>query len=135
MENNKDLTILRDLAKQYMEISNKDIQEERRRLWRDHNSLKKTRPLVQVGFPPEEIPECQPKCEDPFCRQYEQYFLHRLYRIKLVMTPSLSHGSQSGHHSYMADGVWVQDGSDPKNIVEPQGLTTRSRILRTLQNS
>ena len=112
MENNKDLSILRDLARKYMEIANSDIQDERRRLWRDHNSLKKTRPLVQVGFPPEEIPECQPKCEDPFCRQYEQYFLHRLYQDKIgddtIFEPWITIRASFLHGGWGMGARWIR---------------------------
>ena len=112
MENNKDLSILRDLARKYMEIANNDIQDERRRLWRDHNSLKKTRPLVQVGFPPEEIPECQPKCENPFCRQYEQYFLHRLYQDKIgddtIFEPWITIRASFLHGGWGMGARWIR---------------------------
>ena len=43
-----DNEILRDLAMQYVEVCNDPVQEERRDLWRAHNSLKPTRPLIYV---------------------------------------------------------------------------------------
>jgi len=48
--NKKDRQILRELAKQYMEICNYPIQDERRKLWTEKNSLKETRPLIFVRF-------------------------------------------------------------------------------------
>ncbi|MDY7009579.1 MAG: hypothetical protein SVV80_02355 [Planctomycetota bacterium] len=48
MPNDKDIVILRDLAKQVADIAAKDIQDERRDLWRRHNSLRKTRPLIYI---------------------------------------------------------------------------------------
>lgn len=42
----KDRTILRDLAKKYRDVCDSDRNKEARQLWRDHNSLVKTRPPV-----------------------------------------------------------------------------------------
>ena len=41
-----DLEVIRDLAKQVLEISHDPVNEERRELWYEHNSLQPTRPLV-----------------------------------------------------------------------------------------
>lgn len=38
-----DKQIIRDLAKTYLELCMSDEEDEKRKLWRDHNSLKKTR--------------------------------------------------------------------------------------------
>ena len=75
MTDSRDVQVLRDLAKQYMEIASKPIQDERRDLWRKHNSLERTRPLVLLMpfacWP--EFPESQQLvCEDPFLRGHEQ---------------------------------------------------------------
>ena len=75
MSGSKDLQILRDLAKQYMEIANKPIQDERRDLWRRHNSLERTRPLVLVlpaGQAWAEIREVDGQCEDASYRNHER---------------------------------------------------------------
>ena len=112
MENNKDLNIVRNLAEKYMKICDKDIQEERRNLWRDHNSLIKTRPLVLVGFPPGEIPECQPQCQDPFFRQYEQQFLNRLYQDKIgddhIFEPWLTIRAAFSHGGWGTGVKWIR---------------------------
>ena len=42
----EDIQILRNLAEQVAEIAKKPIQEERRKLWSNNNSLIKTRPLI-----------------------------------------------------------------------------------------
>ena len=75
MNNGKDVTILRDLAKQYVAIANKDIQDERRYLWRKHNSLVRTRPLVYVrAFACwNEFPESKLQCEDRVFQQHERF--------------------------------------------------------------
>lgn len=76
----KDHDIIRDLAKKYLEISKEDVQDERRRLWRQHNSLKPTRPLIYTRtFGWWEMPESKCKCEDQFLRQYEGWLRYKLY--------------------------------------------------------
>lgn len=77
MTTTKDINIIRDLAKQAAEISQKDIQNEKRDLWRQHNSLKKTRPLVLVSvgrydcYATEILPPDKLQCQDPFFRNHE----------------------------------------------------------------
>lgn len=80
MMNDHDKTVLRDLAKQYAEVCALPIQDERRALWRQHNSLKKTRPLIYVrAFAWREMPQSECLCNDPFARQYEEYFRQQLF--------------------------------------------------------
>jgi hypothetical protein len=73
MSNKHDVTVLRELAKKYKEIAHKDIQEERRELWRKHNSFVHTRPLVYVreflSIP--ELIEPQLECEKEEYRELE----------------------------------------------------------------
>ncbi|MDK1032791.1 MAG: hypothetical protein QGD94_12340, partial [Planctomycetia bacterium] len=75
-----DREILRDLAKKYIEVCQKDVQRKRRDLWRRHNSLKPTRPLVFAGHSAvREIPHLEPQGEDPFYRGYEGHFRRLLF--------------------------------------------------------
>ncbi len=77
----KDIDILRDLAERYLDICHKDVQQERRDLWRKHNSLQWTRPLIYVrAFAWQEMPESQCQCDDPFYRHYENFFRQSLFR-------------------------------------------------------
>ena len=77
---NKDTTILRELAKQYRDVCADPIQEERRVLWRKHNSLEKTRPLIYVrAFAWNEMPQSKCQCEDPFYREYENTLRYKLF--------------------------------------------------------
>ena len=107
----KDIVILRDLVKKYMDICMNGIQE-KRKLWRDHNSLIKTRPLILVGFPPNEIPECQTSCEDPFFRQYEQHFLNSLYHYKIgddsIFEPWLTIRAFFSHGGWGMGARWIR---------------------------
>lgn len=76
----RDRDILRDLARQYLEIASDPDQERRRSLWRRHHSLKKTRPLIYVrAFAWAEMPESRGQCEDPFARYYEDFFRRHLF--------------------------------------------------------
>lgn len=78
--NVRDKMILRDLAKKYKEICSQPIQNERRALWRRHNSLKKTRPLIYVrAFAWKEMPQAQCLCKEPFARGYEDFFRRHLF--------------------------------------------------------
>lgn len=74
-----DIQIIRELAKEFMEIAGKPVQNERRDLWRNHNSFRRTRPLIYIrAFAFDEIFDKRKlKCQDPFFRDYE-YFFHMM---------------------------------------------------------
>lgn len=78
----KDIEILRDLAKRVKEISEIPENTEKIGLWKDHNSLKKTRPLV-LCFPEnayeEIIPYSSLETKDPFIREYEWYLRSQIF--------------------------------------------------------
>ena len=81
MDKSRDVLILRDLAKRYVEVCSKPVQEERRDLWRKHNSLIRTRPPIYVrAYAWSEVPESKLECEDPFYRGHEGFFRRMLYR-------------------------------------------------------
>jgi len=71
-----DIQILRDLAARYTELCASDDQREKRDLWRDHNSLLPTRPLIYVrAIPYDDEPALQRQdCVDPFYQHYESWF-------------------------------------------------------------
>lgn len=75
-----DTTILRELAVRYMDVCKKDVQQERRTLWRRHNSLERTRPLIYVrAFAFNELPQSKCFCTDPFFLEFEYQFRHNLF--------------------------------------------------------
>lgn len=82
MINQADCQILRDLAKRVAEIAALPVQEERRALWRQHNALKRVRPLILI-FPEgswrELLPESVLRCEDKSARRMEWDLRHRIY--------------------------------------------------------
>ena len=80
MTTTHDKSILRDLAKQYLAVCNDPAQDERRDLWRRHNRLKETRPLIYVrAFAWGELPESKCSCEDPFLRGLEDFLRRQLF--------------------------------------------------------
>ncbi|MFP4176602.1 MAG: hypothetical protein ACLFT2_05190, partial [Candidatus Brocadiia bacterium] len=87
MNQKNDAQILRDLVKQYQEVCERPEQDKLRRLWRKHNSLEKTRPLLivrgGVAFN-KEIPQVyELECEDPFFRRQEKQLRGALYKSTL----------------------------------------------------
>ncbi|HBN85136.1 MAG TPA: hypothetical protein DDZ89_14980, partial [Clostridiales bacterium] len=72
----KDIKILKELAKEYAEISQKDVQNERRRLWAAHNAFHEVRPPIYIRHAAwlTEVVGDKLQCEDGFYRRYE-YFL------------------------------------------------------------
>jgi len=75
-----DIQIIRELAKEYAEICAMPVQDQRRRLWRAHNSLKSTRPLIYVrAFAWQEMPESKCLCENPLLRMIENRLRHDLF--------------------------------------------------------
>lgn len=76
----KDRQILRDLATQYSDICADPIQEERRGLWRQHNSLVMTRTLIYVrAFAWQEMPQSRCSCDDVRLRPYEDFLRNRMF--------------------------------------------------------
>lgn len=76
----KDKEIIRELAKQYIEICNNPVQDERRKLWRQHNTLKRTRPLIYTrAFAFEEMSQAICECENPEFRVIENFFRYNIF--------------------------------------------------------
>lgn len=76
----KDRNILRDLAKKYLDICNTQEQQERRKLWKAHNSFKNNRPLIYIRATAwHEMPQAVCQCEDHFARSYENFFRYHLF--------------------------------------------------------
>ena len=103
-----DRQILRDLAKQYAAVAAKEVQTQRRDLWRQHNSFKRTRPPIYIrAFAWGEMPQSQCVCEDPFYRQHESFFRQMLFRDTFnddyIIEPWVTVGATCVTHP---DGVW-----------------------------
>jgi hypothetical protein len=83
--NGHDIAILRELAKRYADIAAKPIQEERRDLWRRHNSLERTRPLIYVRWLAawHEAPQSKLACQDPFYQGHERFLRQMIFQDTL----------------------------------------------------
>ena len=119
MADRKDTAILRELAKKVAEISEQSIQEKRRDLWRKHNSLVRTRPLIYVrAFAWHEIfPDSLLECEDGFYRPYERYLREMIYRDTLgddyIVEPWVT---VKAVYRYPAQGLNYRWGPEIKTI-------------------
>ena len=81
---NNDLTILRDLAKQYAEVAADPVMNERRELWRDLHDFKAPRPPIHVRqYAFSELPQAECHCEDPFHRELEFMLRDLLYAASI----------------------------------------------------
>jgi len=77
-------TYIRDLARRYVDICRRPEQAQRRQLWRRHNSLRQTRPPIYIrAFAWHEMPDSQPRCQDPLWRQMEDFFRRHLFWDRL----------------------------------------------------
>ena len=93
----RDVTVFRELAKQYREVTERPIQQERRQLWADHLSLKPTRSPVLIRFGlwnawcRHMFADSAMACRDAFWRQHERELRLILFRSTLgddyVMEP------------------------------------------------
>ena len=106
----RERSLLRDLAKQYLQVCARPEQAERRRLWRQHNSLKATLPLIYVrAFAWQEMPAARLECEDPFLRHFENFFRYQLFWDSLgddaIFEPWVTL-----HASYRCSGWGLQVG-------------------------
>lgn len=78
----EDKRILKELGKQVAEIAGRPIMEEKKKLWINHNNLKKTRPVIlcdpENGWN-ELIPEDQIRCTNSIARHWEDHLRKQIY--------------------------------------------------------
>jgi len=143
-----DIDVLRRLAERYMEIATAPVQDERRRLWADHNSLRPTRVLVLATYGMwnvwcrEVFGDGAMQCADPFYREYERTLRMRLFQHGVgddfILEPWLTVWAARGAgwddlwglpFQYIGSGVeggaWkfnpsLRDWSDARKLVAPR---------------
>lgn len=110
MTANSDIAVLRQLASRVAEISCKKVQDERRQLWRLHNSLMQTRPPVLVRWLVgllEIIPDDRLECRDPFYRSYERALQAQIFQDWIgddtIVEPWIT---MQAHRITPPEGVW-----------------------------
>lgn len=137
-----DREILRDLAKRFRDICQRDVMNQRRSLWRDHNSFVRTRPPIYTrAFAWHEMPESRCRCHDALAREHENRFRHALFWDSLdddsIFKPWVS---VEAVHVVPTEGVWglrtawigeedyrtaksidppIKDYADAEKMVEP----------------
>lgn len=154
----QDAQVLRDLIQRYLEICAEPIQAERRDLWRRHNSLKPTRPLVLAMFGDSwsEVPDNIVRCTDPLFQTQEMLLRRALFQATLgddwifepwidewacyELPPEGRWGLPIRHHaSDAAGGAWkfdpaLRDLDDFQKMVRPHhGIDearTAAKMLR-----
>jgi len=157
MANDNDIKILRDLAKQYAEIASKPIQDERRDLWRKHNSLVRTRPPVLAlwwcGW--HTVPQSKLHCEDRFFQGHEKYLRQRVFqdtigddyviepwipmRARVVMPPGGAWGMRTSHTAKTdPEGTWgfdpcIKTLEDADQLAEPKHVVDEEATALNLE--
>ena len=107
--NGHDVQVLRELAMQYAGIAAKPIQDERRDLWRRHNSLQRTRPLVYMRWLAawHEAPESKLECEDRFYQGHERFLRQMIFQDTIgddyIIEPWIT---QRASVATPPDGLW-----------------------------
>jgi hypothetical protein len=106
VQDTHDVQVVRELARQYAEIAALPVQEERRRLWAAHFSLKPTRPLILATYGMwnvwcrEVFGDGRMLCRDPFYREYERTLRMRLFQHEVgddsIAEPWLTVGATRG---------------------------------------
>lgn len=152
-----DVRLVRDLAKQVADLAADPVQDERRELWRAHNSFERTRPLIICGWEAAwpEHPDAANRCEDPFLQAYETIFKRAIFRESLgddtilepwvVLRATLINPPNGiwgvGHtykHSGVAGGSWKHEPalkqlSDLERMIEPRHDVDKAATAASLE--
>jgi len=114
------ISIVRNLAKRVYEISQEPQNIEKIKLWKDHNALIKTRPLI-LCIPENAYDEILPgstlKTTDPFLREYEWYLRSLIYHWEelgddYVISPRLKVPAVFNISSWGIEESWHRTGSE-----------------------
>lgn len=128
--NQKDINVLRELAKQVQEITTSQHQETNRKNWRNHNSFVKTKPLIYMrAYAYNEVfDQKNLKCKDPFFRAYElqmqRTIFHDTLKDDFVLEPWLTVPALFKKNNW---GVYVALGEKP----EHGGAAAYSPVIHT----
>jgi len=126
MFNNKDYSILRELAKQVAEIAALPVQQETINLWKALNGLKPIRPMVMIDqIPWHEMDvngELALQTEDGFCRHFEVHLRRTLYlwkhmRADMVVMPYVNVYKSISNTGFGVGVVEQTAVTDPRNSV------------------
>jgi len=140
--NKEDISIIRKLAMEFLEIAQSPYEEEKRKLWSCHNSLKKTRPLIiaQIGiwnaWCLEEFGDAKMKCSDPFYRHFERFFKMELFKHDIgddsILEPWVTlHAERQG--VFGSGGLWGMD-REGENLLEGYGEEKQRVPIKTWED-
>jgi len=154
----EDRKILRDLAKRVAEIAELPIMEERRNMWKQHNQLKRVRPMILV-FPEgswrELLPESVLQCQGESARQIEWELRRRIYQYENIHDDSVIEkkwtvrkvikntgwGLEPRHKpSSQNTGAWgfdpvINDYNDLKKLRFPEVIYDEKETIRRLEEA
>ena len=138
MGRSKDADILRALAEQYAVIAAKPIQDQRRALWRNHYSLRRTRPMVLCLWlcALREIIGPRLQCEDRFYRGHETWLRTMIFQDTLgddlVAEPWITQRTVFKDHGFK----WAW-GFDPGIIpsTQPGGAWQNNPPIKSLEDA
>lgn len=139
----RERSLLRDLAKQVSEIAAHPENQKKREWWIRHNRLEKVKPMVLVfpeGAWAEMLPYDVLQCEDEWCRHWEWWFRHIIYRWNYLRDDNVIDNQLEVHaairfsdwgltpgaiHSDTPRGAWAFDPplKDPDDIKLLKPLT------------
>ena len=130
MSETRDVQIIRDLTQQYLDLCAKPVYDERRQLWREHNSLQPTRPLVIIHYGMWNV-WCRDffgdqilECEDPFFRAHERNLRMNIWHDSVgddwILEPWLTQGAAVKHGGSWT-GVWGVENAELERSGEEGG--------------
>ena len=117
---NKDLQLVRELAKQVAELAAKPEQAEKIRLWKNLNGLKPERPMFMIDqvcwHEMNYEDELTLRCEDPVCRGIEWQLRETIYRQKHMaddrpVRPYINVGKSFSVTGVNMPAIFQDDGS------------------------
>jgi hypothetical protein len=130
-----DINVLRELAYRYVELAALPVQQERRDLWRRHNSLKPTRPLVLVQFShwnawfDDLLEDHLLQCADPFLREHERSLRTSLFQAEIdddtILEPWITQRAAVVTHPL---GLWGVPGSDVDTVAQDRAWEFKKPI-------
>lgn len=120
-----DIKILRDLAKKKLEIANRPIMEERRRLWQAQKNLRGERPMIVIESGPvvnDCIPENTLLCSGEWARQLERGFRSAIYHQEMI-------GDDTITDAFFNINWKVDQGSYGVEVKQERGVDIKGNTL------
>ncbi|MFW5688404.1 MAG: hypothetical protein ACOC1U_02440 [Spirochaetota bacterium] len=113
-----DRTTIRRLAGRVAEIAALPIQEERRTLWKAHNALHPSRPMILL-FPEggwtELLPDDRLACRDPAAREIEAELRRRIYHHEHFADDTVIEGEWIVHKAIRSSGWGLERRRHPSS--------------------